>query len=232
MTYHKFEQLKKQKEKKAAGKKKESKVDVDAEASAVAEKAEDVKDAGAVSNSEEMGIGKDQNKPEEPVQAKIEEKPEAEGKEEEEKAPTKPTHNRQPSISLQSKMRSSSFRRTSVEQRPLSPITNILKSPTLPPLSPDGDTIPDIYRKQAVRLEELEKENKRLDKEATDAETRWRKTEEELEEAREANSEVVELRARLDKAGELETELTKLVSLVSTCHFAISYPDLTSRIEE
>lgn len=224
--------MKKQKEKKAGGKKKEPKVDVDAEASAVTEKAGDVKDAGAVTNSEEMETGKDQNKTEEPVQVKIEEKPEAEGKEEEEKVPTKSTHNRQPSISLQSKMRSSSFRRTSVEQRPLSPITNLLKSPTLPPLSPDGDTIPDIYRKQAVRLEELEKENKRLDKEAKDAETRWRKTEEELEEAREANSEVVELRARLDKAGELEAELAKVVSFVSTCHLAISYPDLTSRIEE
>lgn len=91
-----------------------------------------------------------------------------------------------------------------------------MKSPTLPPLSPDGDTIPDIYRKQAMRLEELEKENKRLNKEARDAEMRWRKTEEELEEAREVNSEIVELRAKLDKAGDVEAELTELVCY-ATC---------------
>ena len=204
--------MKKQKEKKEGGKKKEQKVDGDAQASAVAEKPGDVKDADSVNNPEEKQ--KDPGETETPVEAKSEGIPIPESKEEEEKPLTKPTHDRQPSISLQSKMRSSSFRRTSVGQRPLSPTTNILKSPTLPPLTPDGDTIPDIYRKQATRLEELEKENKRLDKEAKDAEARWRKTEEELEEAREANSQVVELRTRLDKVGEMGTELSRLVSLL------------------
>lgn len=210
--------MKKQKEKKAGGKKKDPKVDVDAETSAVAEEAEDVKDAGAVTNSEEKE--EDPDKTEIPVEAKTGGKVIAESKEEEIPS-TKPTHDRQPSISLQSKMRSSSFRRTSVGQRPLSPTTNVLKSPTLPPLSPDGDTIPDIYRKQATRLDELEKENKRLDKEAKDAEARWRKTEAELEEAREANSQVVELRAKLDKAEDMEAELARLVSLYcnsSSCY--------------
>jgi len=172
-----------------------------------------------VTNSEEKE--KEPDRTEKPVEAKIQEKPITESKEDEEKPSTKPTHDRQPSISLQSKMRSSSFRRGSVGQRPLSPTPNTLKSPTLPPLSPDGDTIPDIYRKQASRLEESEKENKRLEKEAKDAEARWRKTEEELEEAREANSEVVELRGRIDKVGEVEAELAKLVSHIGSSTFMV-----------
>lgn len=85
------------------------------------------------------------------------------------------SHQRQPSISVQSKMRSSSFRASS-------------GGPTSPGygFSPEGDTAPDIYRKQAVRIEELEKENKRLAKEASDGEKRWKKAEEELEDLREA----------------------------------------------
>lgn len=217
--------MKKQKEKKAGGKKKEPKVDVDAEASVVAEKAEDVQHAGAVVNAEEKE--KDPDKTATTLGEQTEEKRMPESNEKKEKPSTKPTHDRQPSISLQSKMRSSSFRRTSEGQRPLSPTTNLLKSPTLPPLSPDGDTIPDIYRKQANRLEELEKENKRLDKEAKDAEARWRKTEEELEEAREANSQVVELRAKLDKAEDMEAELARLVGL--TCN--LSPPFIASRAD-
>lgn len=175
---------------------------------------------------------KDQDRTETPTEAKTEEEPITENQEEEEKPSTKPIHDRQPSISLQSKMRSSSFRRTSVGQRPVSPTTNALKSPTLPPLSPDGDTIPDIYRKQASRLEELVKENKRLEKEAQDAEARWRKTEEELEEAREANSEVVELRGRIDKVGEVEAELARLVSHIGSSTFLVLDQRLTAKAEK
>jgi len=204
--------LKKQKEKKAGGKKKGQQVDVDAEASAVADRARDAKDAEAMADSKVREKGQDEN--ETPAEQKVVDGVQAETKhEEKEETPPKPTHNRQPSLSLQSKMRSSSFRRTSVGQGPLSPTTNNLRSPTLPPLTPDGDTIPDIYRKQAVRLEELEKENKRLEKQSQDAEARWRKTEAELEEARETNSEAAELRARLEKAGEREEELVRLVGL-------------------
>ncbi|RDL39200.1 Uncharacterized protein BP5553_03540 [Venustampulla echinocandica] len=87
------------------------------------------------------------------------------------------SHQRQPSLSLQSKMRSSSFRQGSVSGAPLSPNFGF---------SPDGDTAPDIYRKQAIRIEELEKENKRLAKDAVDGEKRWKKAEEELDELREA----------------------------------------------
>lgn len=74
-------------------------------------------------------------------------------------------------------MRSSSFRSSS---GPLSPGLGF---------PPEENTAPEIYRKQAVRIEELEKENKRLAKEATDGERRWKKAEGELEELREAEAE-------------------------------------------
>ena len=70
-------------------------------------------------------------------------------------------HNRQHSLSLQSRMRSSSFRRTSLSQGPLSPSADGAKSPELGAMSPDAESL-NIYRKQAARLDELEKENKRL----------------------------------------------------------------------
>jgi chromosome segregation ATPase len=59
-------------------------------------------------------------------------------------------------------------------------------------IDPSGDTAPEVYRRQAAKLEELEKENKRLAKEAQDAERRWKKAEEELEELREKDDGVKE----------------------------------------
>ncbi len=62
-------------------------------------------------------------------------------------------------------------------------------TPTSPgPFSPDGDTAPDIYRKNVARIEELEKDNKRLQKETDESEKRWKKAEEELADLREADS--------------------------------------------
>ena len=75
-----------------------------------------------------------------------------------------------PSLAQQSKLRSTSFRAGTSGS----------------PLSPDGDTAPDIYRKNVAKIEELEKENKRLEKESADAEKRWKKAEEELADLREA----------------------------------------------
>lgn len=76
-----------------------------------------------------------------------------------------------PSLAQQSKLRSTSFRAGSIPSAgALSPV----------PFSPDGDTAPEIYRKHVARIEELEKENKRLVKEASDSEKRWQKSEEEL----------------------------------------------------
>ena len=130
---------------------------------------------------------------------------------EEPETPAKPDHKRQPSLSVQSKLRSSSFRRSSVSQGPLSP--NGTKSPELPVLSPGGDSVNSIYRKQAARLDELEKENRRLAKDAQEAEKRWRHTEEELEELREASGEVAELKSRAQKADAQIEEFNKLVYL-------------------
>lgn len=121
------------------------------------------------------------------------------------------SHGRQPSMSIQSKMRSSSFRQGSISQPPRSPPPTNVKSPNLPPLSPQGETMTDIYRKQASRLEHMEKENRRLERELSEKET-WRsKMEDELEELREAKGELAVLRDKLQKAEAKEDELERLV---------------------
>ena len=131
-------------------------------------------------------------------------------------SPIEPLHDRQPSLSLQSKMRSSSFRRTSISQGPMSPTRNGAKSPSLDTMNPNGDTVTDIYRKQATRLDELEKENRRLAREASEAEGRWKCMEVELEDLREARPEVEELRSRAQKAGAKDEEISRLVcSIIS-----------------
>ena len=125
-------------------------------------------------------------------------------------SPSRTKHGRQPSLSIQSKIRSDSFRRAS-GPIPLSPSPSNAKGQGLPALSPDGDAVTEIYRKQASRLEELERDNKRLTKEAEVSEARWRKSEEELEELRENNLQVVDLKARVQKADGKTEELNKLV---------------------
>lgn len=82
----------------------------------------------------------------------------------------------------QSQARSSSFRKQSVSSgvAGAAPPTSGLTSPDL------RETAPDIYRKNMARIEELEKENKRLARESTEAEKRWQKAEEELADLREA----------------------------------------------
>jgi predicted nucleic acid-binding Zn-ribbon protein len=72
--------------------------------------------------------------------------------------------------------------------------------------------MPDIYRKQALRLEELDRENKRLEREVRDGEARWRKSEEELEELREASgeSEVLRVQEMKRKVEEREREIDSL----------------------
>ena len=165
LTLIQVEQLKKQKEKaKKAGSKKEEKVEPATEPSKTDEKLEP--------------------EPEPSQNANGENPKEDESKDEEETVPelaSSPSHHRQPSLTLQSKMRSSSFRQASISGGPLSPN----------PFSPEGDTAPDIYRKQALRIEDLEKENKRLAKEAADGEKRWKKAEEELEDFREAEGDAI-----------------------------------------
>ena len=141
-----------------------------------------------------------------------EDKPTAEDAAEESKPPSKPAHGRQPSMSVQSRMRSTSFRKSSGAYVPTSPTSaGTGKGPALPALSPGGDSVTEIYRKQASRLEELERENKRFARELEAAEERWHRSEEELEELREGNLQVAELRARAGRADAKDGETTKLV---------------------
>ncbi len=131
------------------------------------------------SSTKESKPTTDDAKETEPPAEEDEPKPAGDGDQKEEKEETaeaqSPVQATAPSLSQQSKARSTSFRKSSVSA-PLSPGV----------FSPDGETAPDIYRKQVGRIEELEKENKRLAKEATDAEKRWQKAEEELADLREA----------------------------------------------
>lgn len=122
-------------------------------------------------------------------------------------------HGRQPSLSIQSKMRSSSFRKTSVSQGSVSPSPAALKSPpqSLPPLTGDGESVHEVFRKQSTKIEDLEKENKRLEKEISDATTRWRKTEEQVEDLREASVDGAELREKLKQAEEKVAAAESLV---------------------
>ncbi|KAJ3488045.1 hypothetical protein NLG97_g6276 [Lecanicillium saksenae] len=115
-----------------------------------------------------------------------------------------------PSLAEQSKARSTSFRASSMSGKPTSP----------GPLSPDGDTAPDIYRKHVARIEELEKENKRLQKESSDSEKRWKKAEDELADLREAD----------DKKGSDETE--KLVRRAKSLHWSARTHSFSNRYHE
>lgn len=125
--------------------------------------------------------------------------------------PSDKAHIRQPSLSLQSQLRSSTFRRTSVSQAQLSPPPHEIKSPVLPILSAEGESINEIYRKQTLRLDELERENKRLAKEARDVKLRLEKAEEELEDLRESSAELAELRMRAAKVDAQSEEIDRLV---------------------
>ncbi|KHN96521.1 M protein repeat protein [Metarhizium album ARSEF 1941] len=119
-----------------------------------------------------------------------------------------------PSMAQQSKMRSTSFRAG----------TSGSTSPG--PISPDGDTAPDIYRKQVARIEELEKENKKLFKDFSDSEKRWKKAEDELAELREAdgdssakggaNHETEQLKSEIASLQRQNTQLQQQVSRGST----------------
>jgi hypothetical protein len=115
----------------------------------------------------------------------------------------------QPSLTHQSKMRSSSFRKSI--SGPLSPIS----APKVA-FNPEEDTALEIYRKQAARIEDLEKENKRLAKETADGEKRWRKAEEELEVLREAEPDNLRFRGDANVPSGEVGEVEKLVSCYVT----------------
>ncbi|KAK5170488.1 uncharacterized protein LTR77_005076 [Saxophila tyrrhenica] len=101
---------------------------------------------------------------------------------------SRPEPSRKMSISVQSKQRSESFRQGSG------------------PMSP-GLEVQDLYRKQAARIEELEKENKAFKEQQEEGAARLSKAEEELEGYREGNSDMAELKTQAKEAERLKTEL-------------------------
>lgn len=178
--------MKKQKAKKAGGaKKKEGKAEAtEAEASTAPETVEEkIEDAAP-----------------EPAEAAVV-SPEPVDEDEPSDLPkSAPSHGRQPSVAVESRQRSASFYRGNATASPSSP----------PPITPGGGVSGDIYREQAHRIEELEKENKRLAGEVEESEKRWKKGEEELEELREGQGDVA-------LAVEKGKEADALVRL-SLCH--------------
>jgi hypothetical protein len=160
--------LKKQKAKKAGGtKKKEEKTDSPAEAEApiATEQAEDKPEEAAP----------------EPVEATSASPGPVEDDDEPAELPApKASHGRKPSVAIESRQRSESFYRSGAAGTPTSP--NLA--------APAGGITSEVYREQAQRIEELERENKRLASEVEENQNRWKKGEEELEEFREGRGDV------------------------------------------
>lgn len=73
----------------------------------------------------------------------------------------------------------------------------------------------DIYRKQAARLEQLEKANRKLEKELKESEERRMKAMDEAEELREAKGELPILMERAKQADNKDEEIEKLVRILS-----------------
>lgn len=159
--------MKKQKAKKAGGaKKKDDKPE--AEASSATDKAEE--------KTEESQLA-----PEPPEATSASPGPVDDDEEPAELPKAKATsHGRKPSVAVESRQRSASFYRGGAAGAPTSPTA----------MTPGGGVSGDIYREQAQRIEELERDNKRLAGEVEEGEKRWRKGEEELEELREGRADV------------------------------------------
>mgnify|MGYP003624087914 CR=1 FL=1 len=188
--------MKKERAKKAAGtKKKEEKTEAEAEASTAVDKTEEKSDEIAP----------------EPVEATSASPGPVEDDDEPSELPTpKPSHGRKPSVAIESRQRSESFYRSGAANTPTSPSA----------VTPGGGITSEVYREQAQRIEELEKENKRLANEVEENQNRWKKGEEELEELREGRGDVA-------LAVEKGKEADKLVWRLATNND----DELTRRIE-
>lgn len=157
--------MKKQKAKKAGGAKKKE------------EKTETPTEAETSTATEQTKEKAEENAPE-PVEAtSASPGPVEDDDEPSELVPPKASHGRKPSVAIESRQRSESFYRSGV--------------PTSPnPMTPGGGITSEVYREQAQKIEELERENKRLASEVEENQTRWKKGEEELEELREGRGDV------------------------------------------
>ncbi|RMX71968.1 hypothetical protein D0869_15094 [Hortaea werneckii] len=177
-----FEQLKKEQQKK--GKKGGSKKKEDK--SAKDEAKAEVEAAEAAAGEE---AGEDKEAPEDdkkPDEDKEENAGETAANDDEEEG------SERPSESKQSKQRSESFRQGS--SGPLSP----------------GAEVQDLYKKQAARIEELEKESKSYKQQQEEGASRLAKAEEELEKLREDSSDVAELKTKSKEAETLKEELASV----------------------
>ena len=189
--------MKKQKGKKGAAKKKDDKTE-DATA-------DDKGDAGA----EEATGAKDdlEDKPDAATTSVEETKDDpvkVDADADEKKDEEKPGIVRQPSLSAQSRQRSESFRRQSTVGSPG------VKSPGLPALNSEAE-VQEVYRKQSVKIEELEKENKSLKETQDENATKLSQREEELERLREDSGQMAELKSKANSADEKTKEMETLV---------------------
>ncbi|KAK5136549.1 hypothetical protein LTR08_002893 [Meristemomyces frigidus] len=112
---------------------------------------------------------------------------------------------RQPSLSLQSKQRSESFRQGTGAFPPNA------ADPTSGsgPLSP-GLEVHELYKKQAARIEELENENRALGGQQEEGAARLSKAEDELSSLREESSSTTALKAKAEAHDRLGTELASV----------------------
>ncbi|CAI6332317.1 unnamed protein product [Periconia digitata] len=181
-----YEQLKKQKAKKAGGvKKKEDKAEADPSSSAAPDKTEE--------KTEELPTT-------EPIETGVVSPDPVEDDEPSELPSTKQKHGRKPSVAVESRQRSASFYRGGASGTPTSPTA----------VTPGGGVTGDIYREQAQKIEELEKENKRLAGEVEEGQARWKKGEDELEELREGRADAALATERGKEADKLKTEVESL----------------------
>jgi len=189
--------LKKQRAKKAGGgKKKEDKAETPAEAEAEA--------SADVTTTETQAEQVDP----EPVEATTVSQPPPEDDDEpSELAVPKASHGRKPSVAVESRQRSESFYRSGAAGGPLSPGAGVTS---------------EVYREQALRIEELERENKRLAGEVEESQNKWKKGEEELEELREGRGDVA-------LAVEKGKEADKLVCLRIGVRDIMQYTNIAHR---
>lgn len=125
----------------------------------------------------------------------------------------KPTtsHGRKPSVAVESRLRSASFYRPGEGVTPTSPTA----------ATPGGGVSADIYREQAQRIEELERENKGLYRDLDDYEAKWKKGEEELEELREGRGDVA-LAVERGKEADALVSMSLTISHRATIRFGLA----------
>ncbi|KAK4546865.1 hypothetical protein LTR36_001597 [Oleoguttula mirabilis] len=203
-----FEQLKKEQQKK--GKKGASKKKLEDDKAGTESQVEDATTSQTVAEE-----------PSESLTAVDDGKPEATTADDDD-VPTEdaehPAPGSQPSLSLQSKQRSESFR-----HRSGSILTDTKAGPG--PMSPGpGLEVQDLYKKQATRIEELEKENTSYKQQQEEGAARLAKADDELESLREGNSELAEYKSKATEVDRLGAELATVHRQLAQAQHAAKVP--------